>query len=424
MILIDKKDRDVLRFLWIDDTTKDSPTFIILRFTRVVFGVTSSPFLLNATIRYHLEQFRESHDALIYKLLRSFYVDDLVTGASTEEEAFGLFSDAKTLMSKGGFNLCKFHTNSKSLQSRIDAICNGVPWTDEEVETYARSTLANVQRSSDGDKKVLGVLWDTNMDEFVLDFSSVLNAVNRDTPSKRHIVSLASKFYDPIGLAAPVIVKFKVLVQELCLSKLGWDEILTGKLLEKWQLLLHEFKDCQPVRISRCYTQALDGVESYQLCGFCDASNTAYAAVIYLLMRSGETKRTMILTSKTRVAPMQQQTIPRLELLGALLLSRLIKKVTNILNTEIYLEAPVCFTDSQVVLCWIKGADKDWKPFIQNRVMEVRRSVPVGCWRFCSGKDNPADLPSRGISIKQLKEGSATKYTLGMPGRVEVNSTK
>jgi hypothetical protein len=406
MILIDKKDRDVLRFLWIDDTTKDSPTFIILRFTRVVFGVTSSPFLLNATIRYHLEQFRESHDALIYKLLRSFYVDDLVTGASTEEEAFGLFSDAKTLMSKGGFNLCKFHTNSKSLQSRIDAICNGVPWTDEEVETYARSTLANVQRSSDGDKKVLGVLWDTNMDEFVLDFSSVLNAVNRDTPSKRHIVSLASKFYDPIGLAAPVIVKFKVLVQELCLSKLGWDEILTGKLLEKWQLLLHEFKDCQPVRISRCYTQALDGVESYQLCGFCDASNTAYAAVIYLLMRSGETKRTMILTSKTRVAPMQQQTIPRLELLGALLLSRLIKKVTNILNTEIYLEAPVCFTDSQVVLCWIKGADKDWKPFIQNRVMEVRRSVPVGCWRFCSGKDNPADLPSRGISIKQLKEGS------------------
>ena len=76
-----------------------------MRFTRVVFGVTSSPFLLNATIRFHLESFIESHRALVDKLLRSFYVDDLVTGADTEEEAFLLYSDAKALMKEGGFNL-------------------------------------------------------------------------------------------------------------------------------------------------------------------------------------------------------------------------------------------------------------------------------------------------------------------------------
>ena len=115
MITVDEKDRDVLRFLWVNDLKSDSPSFVVLRFTRVVFGVTSSPFLLNATIRFHLESFIESHRALVDKLLRLFYVDDLVTGADTDE-AFLLYSDAKALMKEGGFNLCKFASSSQSLQ--------------------------------------------------------------------------------------------------------------------------------------------------------------------------------------------------------------------------------------------------------------------------------------------------------------------
>ena len=122
MITVDEKYRDVLHFLWVNDLKSDSPSFVVLRFTRVVFGVTSSPFLLNATIRFHLESFIESHRALVDKLLRSFYVDDLVTGADTEEEAFLLYSDAKALMKEGGFNLCKFTSSSQSLQKNIDML--------------------------------------------------------------------------------------------------------------------------------------------------------------------------------------------------------------------------------------------------------------------------------------------------------------
>ena len=88
--------------------------------------------------------------------------------------------------------------------------------------------------------------------------------------------------------------------------------------------------------------------------------------------------------------------------MSALVLSRLITIVVTSLATRYWLQPHVCFSDSQVALCWIQGADKDCKPFVQNRAEEIRRLVPSNCWRHCSGKDNPADIPSRGIDPREL----------------------
>ena len=107
-------------------------------------------------------------------------------------------------------------------------------------------------------------------------------------------------------------------------------------------------------------------------------------------------------TSKTRVAPLKVLTIPRLELLSAVLLARLITSVSESLSTRIDLSEPRCFTDSQVTLFWIKGTARDWKPFVQNRVNEIRKLVPVEYWNHCSGKENPADIPSRELTPLEL----------------------
>ena len=115
MITIDNSDRDVLRFIWIDDIEKDKPELQVFRFTRVVFGVSSSPFLLNATIKFHLERYLETNEAIVRRLLQYTYVDDIVTGAETEEAAFELYTQAKDLFRRGGFNLRKFSTNSGEL---------------------------------------------------------------------------------------------------------------------------------------------------------------------------------------------------------------------------------------------------------------------------------------------------------------------
>ena len=161
----------------------------------------------------------------------------------------------------------------------------------------------------------------------------------------------------------------------------------------------------QPIVLPRSYfCGSRDDITNYRLYGFCDASITAYAAVVYLVEEANGPKRSSFVASKTRVAPLKTLTIPRLELLSVVLLARLISNITDSLSTRIDLMEPKCYTDSQVALFWIKGTgrDRDWKPFVQNRVNEVRKLVQAEYWDHCSGKENPADIPSRGLTPLEL----------------------
>ncbi len=134
----------------------------------------------------------------------------------------------------------------------------------------------------------------------------------------------------------------------------------------------------------------------------CDASLAAYAAVIYLVGKDGDNNHASFVVSNTRVSPLKSQTILRLELLSALLLARLVVNVTESLEMRLSLEKPKCFTDSQVALFWIKGTGREWKPFVQNRVREIHQLVPAECWDHCSGREHPADIPSRGLTPVEL----------------------
>ena len=121
VIAVDNKDRDVLRFIWVDDVIRNDPKLRIYRLKRVVFGVSSSPFLLNATVKFHLESFMRSHKVVVERLLQSTYVNDIVSGADSEDEAFELYAQSKELFRRGRFKLRKFLTSSKQLQQRMVA---------------------------------------------------------------------------------------------------------------------------------------------------------------------------------------------------------------------------------------------------------------------------------------------------------------
>ena len=135
-----------------------------------------------------------------------------------------------------------------------------------------------------------------------------------------------------------------------------------------------------------------------ELHGFSDASNRAYAGVVYIrsLYEDGGTDVRLV-ASKTRVAPLKRQTIPRLELSGALILARLV----NSLNLTIGNIKTVYWTESTTALCWIKN-EKPWKQYVQHRPEEIRRLTSQNDWRHRPGKQDPADLPSRGTSAKDL----------------------
>lgn len=222
-------------------------------------------------------------------------------------------------------------------------------------------------------------------------------------PTKRNVVSMVGRFYDPIGVLSPIVVSFKVLIQEICESHVDWDQPLAEPQARKWHGLVAELKHAQPISIPRGYFNGVNGdVVSCRLCGFCDASKKAYAAVIYLVIQTSMETRVQFVVSKTRVAPIRSQTIPRLELLSALLLARLMSTVTNALSLQLKLDPPRYYSDSQVALYWIIGQGKQWKPFVQNRVNEIAKLSETGSWRHCPGKENPADLPSRGLTPLEM----------------------
>ena len=169
-------------------------------------------------------------------------------------------------------------------------------------------------------------------------------------PTKRSIVGVATRFYDPLGFMSPITIRFKMLFQELCQNKVGWDEPLSGDLLHTWKSLASSFQGLS-ISIPRCYFASVDrSLSTCSLQGFCDASTGAYAAVVCLKVVAGTVVTVKFIASKARVSPVSKQTIPRLELLSALLLAKLIAAVSAALEPDITLSEVTCFTDSKVSL--------------------------------------------------------------------------
>ena len=229
MIVVEQRDRDALRFLWVKDAFATELDVIKLRFARVVFGVSSSPFLLNATIRHHIEKYRASQPELVDILIQSTYVDDVIFGADTEEEAYSLYMSSKEIFAQGSFNLQKFVTNVQSLQKAVNAQENtlgrtepaNVPTVEASEESYSQSTLPI--STSHGEQKVLGVCWDVTNDQLVFTFKELAETAARLEPTKRNVVSLIGQFYDPLGHLSPITIRFKALMQQLCKARIGWD---------------------------------------------------------------------------------------------------------------------------------------------------------------------------------------------------------
>ena len=194
---------------------------------------------------------------------------------------------------------------------------------------------------------------------------------------------MAAKFYDSIGFISPVVVLFRLLFQDLCLSGADWDDTLQGQFRVKWDKLVAGLQNSQPLRLERCYfKEPRTEIVCCNLHGFYDASLKAYGAVVYLQVHTASRTYVKFVASKTRVAPLSSQTIPRLEVLAAVILAKLVTAIEGALKCEVPIKKITCWSDSEVALCWIRGIGKEWKQFVQNRVKEIRSLIPVESWRY------------------------------------------
>ena len=187
--------------------------------------------------------------------------------------------------------------------------------------------------------------------------------------------------------------------QALCIEGGDWDTPITGVLTEQWNKVVMEMSELNSVRIPRCYFRADSFIVSRQVHGFSDASNSAYAAVMYIrteyIHGAVDVK---LVAAKTKVSPIKGQSIPRLELMAALLLAKLVN--STVLSLQLDVDTHY-WTDSMSVLFWIQS-NKPWKQVVHHRVQAIRRLTDNYRWRHCPGVLNPADLPSRGVNASEL----------------------
>ena len=196
--------------------------------------------------------------------------------------------------------------------------------TLEDDTSYVKTTVDPQQISENSSAtKVLGRCWDTDTDQFYFDFSELIHYASSLPMTKRSVLKLTGRVFDPLGFLSPVMIRMKTIFQILCQQKISWDAELEGDLRSKYCTFISELQRLSDVRIPGCLftNHAVD----YQLHGYSDASDLAYACVSYLrsLYEDGRVE-TRLVTSKSKVAPLQRQTTPRLELLGAGILPKLI----------------------------------------------------------------------------------------------------
>ena len=178
--------------------------------------------------------------------------------------------------------------------------------------------------------------------------------------------------FDPTGLLSSILEPLKVMFQQLCtMSVYDWDSPLTGEHLNTWYKWIHDLEKVQLISVPRYYFGDAE-LESLKctLVGFGDALKDAYAANVYLARQMEDGNETPLVASNTTVAPIKKITIPRLELLASVILSRLTATVYRALESVIQIEDYYCWTDSKTAYYWIKNG-KEHKQFVQNHVDEV-----------------------------------------------------
>ena len=209
--------------------------------------------------------------------------------------------------------------------------------------------------------------------------------------TKRVMLRAIASVFDPMGVLSPIVVTLKILFQDVCKISKDWDEVLNPSQQQRWNEILDECKCFKGLQIRRFFGMQPESISI--LIGFSDASENAYAACIYIVSEDQGEIRSSLVVSKTRVAPLKTQTIPRLELLASFILSRLMKRTRDELEKVKKISRIVCCTDAEIVLNWIQGKDKVFKQFVQNRVVEIRKNVPIDSWYHVPGIENIADFP-------------------------------
>ena len=377
-ISLNISDRNFLKFLWYDSTDK----LKVFRHKRVVFGLTCSPFLLGAVIQHHLTTTLSEDPNYSFEFLdslrRSFYVDNSIISFDHEEEVKEFKQKAESAM----------------MLAKMDLRC----WEFTDSQMFSSETNLT---------SVLGLKWNKCTDTLEVTLEGFKVTSIEEKLTKKMILSTVNKIFDVIGFVSPSVVIPKILLQTVCKLKLAWNAEVPDEVKRTFFEWFNEVQYLANLKIPRWIRPDIKtNCKNDSLHLFCDASQEAYAAVIFLRTETTTDTCVTLIQCKNRVAPIKTMSIPRLELLAATIGARLLASVRKGFDSKMRVYS---WTDSSTVLSWIKR-NETWRPFVRNRVQEIQQLTDKESWYHVPGHMNPADLPSRGCLPKKLLE---TKWWYG-----------
>ncbi|XP_063837160.1 uncharacterized protein LOC135086304 [Ostrinia nubilalis] len=355
---------------------------VLYQFNRVCFGLKSSPYHALRTVQQLVED-----DGHIFPLARavasdSLYMDDIVFSELSDSRAIQVANELILLFKGGQFDLVKWTSNSQSVLNNIPA---------------SHRLSEQLEFDKTVEQRVLGLRWCKSNDSF-----EFLITAPPDTCSKRAILSVVARLWDIMGFVAPVILYAKLLIKELWLLKLDWDDEPPLSIINLWQ----SFRSALPLLNDFKIPRHLGVFENciLRIIGFSDASERAYGAIVYAHVTCGDQVTVQLVCAKSKVSPVKPMTIARLELCGAELLSRLLRRVHDTYDPRYKITGLYAFIDSKVTLCWINSSPHRWHTFVANRVVRIVDNVPAEHFYHVAGTENPADCLSRGLTPDKFIE--------------------
>lgn len=374
-IFIDSSQRHLQTILW---RAEEKEPIKYMQLNTVTYGTSAAPFL---STRCLVQLALECEDALIKQvILHDFYIDDIISGYSDEKTLKEIYKGVSEQLKTAGFNLRKIKSNSQGLLRDISSETDKS--TNQEILQFSAAT------------NTLGIEWDPNSDSVLMSVSKPKMFEKCETFTKRMVLSVTSSIFDPLGLLSVCIITCKMILQLLWQQKTGWDEDIPQFINEMWLKFIHNLKHLENLKIPR--HAVCSNPVTIELHTFSDASLKAYAACVYIRSIDELGNVTVrLLCAKSKVAPIKTTTIPRLELCGAVLASRLCNKVSNALRFRIDVKHFWC--DSKVVLGWLNTPPNKLSTFVSHRVVEIVDLSANREWKYVPSLLNPADLASRGV---------------------------
>lgn len=371
------EDWKLFRFLWkgpLDERV------ICLEMNRVTWGAAPSAFLLSATLRKH---FKVIDPANKFQLSRRFFMDDMMHSFATEQEAKTFVRFISEGLKAAGMELSKWKTNSAEVQAYLTELGYDV--------------------SGQPEQKILGVVWDLEGDTLSLTIPSAAAKPNvGEELTRRKVLKRVASVFDPMGWCIPFLVRGKLLLRSLWECELAWDQSIPDQVAQEFRVWSAEVEALTSIKLQRCYQPSGRQIVERHLHVFGDASEKAYAAVAYMqAWGADKVSAVSLLMAKSRVAPKKAPSMPRLELLAALLAARLRRFIEAALP-EVFTRT-FLYTDSQVAFYWIVNAEPGrYQQFVANRVAEIQRSTGGHEWFLVPGTQNIADFATRGVEVSVL----------------------